>query len=118
VTVQGGRSLDVVAELELTVEGQSVQVVGYGDLVVVEAPTLGAALSLLRGTATLPTAEVGAGLRDADVTVDVRVRGVSVATLGPDADPGPLDRRLADGADVSLGGALLAVLGAIRARRR
>jgi voltage-gated potassium channel Kch len=97
--------------LELEVEGHPVTVVGYGDLVVVEASSLRAAVALLRGATTLPVAEVGPSLRHADVTVDVRVRGVSVARLGPEVDGGLLGRAFGvPDAALSVGGVGLAGL--------
>lgn len=105
------RPLSVTAELQLEVDGHSVTVVGYGDLVVVEASSLAGARALLDGATTLPVAEVGPSLRHADVTVDVRVRGASVARLGPEADAGLLSRSVGiPDAEVSLGGVVLAGL--------
>ncbi|QCJ48056.1 MULTISPECIES: hypothetical protein [Haloprofundus] len=105
------RPLDVTAELTLTVEDEDVRVVGYGELVVVDAPSLAGALALLRGTGRLPTERFGENVRAADVTVDVRVDGVSVARLGPGIRPDALSRRVGVApARLSLGGAALALL--------
>ncbi|WP_224269353.1 peptide ABC transporter ATP-binding protein [Haloprofundus salinisoli] len=105
------RPLDVTAELTLTVEGEEVRVVGFGELVVVDAPSLGGAFALLRGAGQLPTEQFGENVRAADVTVDVRVDGVSVARLGPDLRPGYLSRALGVApARLSLGGVALALL--------
>ncbi|KTG10517.1 hypothetical protein AUR64_11570 [Haloprofundus marisrubri] len=103
--------MDVTAELTLTVEGEDVRVAGFGELVVVDAPTLSGALALLRGTKQLPTEQFGENVRAADVTVDIRVDGVSVARLGPGLRPGYLSRALGVApARLSLGGAALALL--------
>ncbi|WP_224336682.1 peptide ABC transporter ATP-binding protein [Haloprofundus halobius] len=105
------RPLDVTAELTLTVEGEQLRVVGFGELVVVDTPSLDAALALLRGTGRLPTEQFGEDVRAADVTVDVRVDGVSVARLGPGIRPGYLSRALGVApARLSLGGTAMALL--------
>jgi uncharacterized Zn-binding protein involved in type VI secretion len=118
VTVSTQRPLSVTAELELEVEGHPVTVVGYGDLVVAEASSLRGARALLGGATTLPVAEVGPSLRHADVTVDVRVRGVSVARLGPETDAGLVSRLIGvPDATVSLGGVALAGLRWLSGRR-
>lgn len=106
------RALDVDADLTLTVDGASVSVRGYGDLVVVAAPSLSVLRTLARESGRLddrlPLFEF---LHDADVTLDVRVRGRSVARAGPGYDPGPLSRALGTApARVSPGGLLLTVL--------
>jgi hypothetical protein len=106
VTPPADRPLDVVADLTVDVGDETVSVRGYGDLVVVSAPTLSAA----RALAAAPGAVVDR-LSAADVTVDLRVRGWSVARAGPDHDPGPLSRTLGvTPARVSPGGLLLAAL--------
>jgi hypothetical protein len=83
------RPLDVYADLTLEVGGATVSVRGYGDLVVVRAPSLAAARALATGTEPLLDR-----LHGADVTLDLRVRGHSVARAGPDNRPGPLSRAL------------------------
>ncbi len=91
----GGRPLQVEADLTLTVDGEAVDVAGYGDLVVVEVPGLRALRELGRGAdmlegLSLPAA-AGADLAaGADVTVDVRVRGVSIARIEPGRSAGPV----------------------------
>jgi hypothetical protein len=92
---EGGRPLQVEADLTLTVDGEAVDVAGYGDLVVVEVPSLRALRELGRGADLLEglplPAAAGADLAaGADVTVDVRVRGVSVARIEPGRSAGPL----------------------------
>jgi hypothetical protein len=103
------RRLDVYADLRVEVGEAAVSVRGYGDLVVVAAPTLSAARALgATGGAGGPLLE---RLAAADVTVDLRVRGRSVARAGPDHEAGPLSRLLGVApARLSPGGLLLAAL--------
>lgn len=93
-------------ELELDEEAASGTLRGYGHLVVLSLPSVaavrafGRAVSMAsRGPTRLPRA-----FRRADLTVDVRVRGVSVARVGPGAADGPLSRLASDrlGVDTSL----------------
>jgi len=105
------RALDVDADLTLAVDDETVSIRGYGDLVVVAAPSLAAVRTLARSRPLLDDLHLLDHLHDADVTVDVRVRGRSVARVGPGVDPGPLSRALGvDPARVSPGGLLLAAL--------
>ena len=84
---------------------------GYGDLVVLSLPSVAVARKLGRAV-SMASRGPGSGLarafRRADLSVDVRVRGVSVARVGPDASGGPLSRlasdRLGVDASLSLGG--------------
>lgn len=106
------RALDVTADLTLSLADADVDVTGYGDLVVVDAPDLRTALALLRGSDYVPSKLVERGLARSDVTVDVRVRGGSIARAGPDIRPGLVSRVLGvDPARVDLGGVVLAALG-------
>ncbi|WP_338738879.1 peptide ABC transporter ATP-binding protein [Haloplanus salilacus] len=106
MTTADDRPLDVVADLTVEVGDATVSVQGYGDLVVVSAPTFAAARTL----AATPDTVVDR-LTAADVTVDLRVRGRSVARAGPGHTSGPLSRALGvDPARVSPGGLLLAAL--------
>lgn len=106
------RALDVDADLTLAIDDATVTIRGYGDLVVVAAPSLSVVRTLARTGAPPLDRHLLSYLRDADVTLDVRVRGRSVARAGPGIDPGPLSRALdAAPARISLGGLLLAALG-------
>lgn len=110
--VRPTRSLDVTADLTLSLADEDVSVTGYGDLVIVDAPSLRTALGLLRGVDHVPTHLVERGLARGDVTVDVRVRGGSIARAGPGIRPGPVSRALGVApAKVSLLGVALAGLG-------
>lgn len=103
--------LSVTADLSVSVDGARVVVDGYGDLVVVDAPSFRAVRRFAGGRAGT---RLLAGLAAADVAVDVRVRGTSVARVDPDAPPGALSRLLgAAPARVSAGGVAFAALGRI-----
>jgi hypothetical protein len=106
------RALDIDADLTLAVAEGTVTIRGYGDLVVVGAPSLAAVRTLARTGAPPLDARLLERLRDADVTLDVRVRGRSVARAGAGVDTGPLARVLGVApARVSLGGLCLTALG-------
>ncbi|MFB6195526.1 MAG: hypothetical protein ABEI80_05100 [Haloplanus sp.] len=99
------RPLDVRADLTLDVADDRVSIRGYGDLVVVAAPTVAVALTLAREAGPLLERLVATG-----VTVDCRVRGRSVARAGPSYDPGLLSRTLGVApACVCPGGLLLSI---------
>jgi hypothetical protein len=106
------RPLDVDADLTLTVDDETVTIRGYGDLVVVAAPSLSVVRTLARTAAPPLDGRLLAHLEDADVRLDVRVRGRSVARVGSGIDADPLSRALGVApARVSLGGLLLTTLG-------
>ncbi|MFB6103391.1 MAG: hypothetical protein ABEJ73_12615 [Haloplanus sp.] len=101
-------ALDVYADLTLDIGESRVSIRGYGDLVVVAAPTVAAARALARGSGIHPLVD---RLRAAGVTLDLRVRGRSVARAGPEYDPGPLARALGVApARLNPGGLLLTLL--------
>jgi len=106
------RTLDVDADLTLTVDDETVSIRGYGDLVVVSASSLSVLRTLLRGGPPVPDQpHLLAVLCGADVTLDVRVRGRSVARAGPGHAPDPLSRALGVApARVSPGGLVLTAL--------
>jgi hypothetical protein len=106
------RLLSVEADLTATVDGQEVSVDGYGDRVVVSFPTFRAARRALDGVEALPVPfDSLDAAADAGVDVDVRVRGASVARLGPGVRPGPLSRL------VGAAPARVSVVGVLRALR-
>jgi len=106
------RALDIDADLTLTVDDRTVTIRGYGDLVVVTAPSLSVVRTLARTGVPPLDDHLLDHLSDADVTLDVRVRGRSVARVGSGIDAGPLSRAFGVApARVSLGGLLLATLG-------
>jgi hypothetical protein len=103
----------VTGAVDAEVDDGSGSVRGYGDLVVVSLPSVGAARRLARAVAAAEAAEgarIPEAFERADLSVDVRVRGVSVARVGPAARAGALGRRLSErlgvAASVSLGGVL------------
>ncbi|MFB6303168.1 MAG: hypothetical protein ABEH78_09955 [Haloferacaceae archaeon] len=110
----GHRRLAVEADLDVTVEGHRIHVAGYGDLVVVDAPSFAAVRALREGVDALPLPSVRAATgpaNEGEPTVDVRVRGVSVARIGPGVDPGPLAALLGTApARPSFGGVVRALL--------
>jgi hypothetical protein len=103
--------------VDADVDGEAGRLHGYGDLLVVSLPSMASARRLLRSLAAVEDS-VGERLprafARADVSVDVRVRGVSVLRFGPAADEGVLDRRLSERlgvrASLSLGGVLRSLL--------
>ncbi|WP_248896689.1 peptide ABC transporter ATP-binding protein [Haloplanus halobius] len=100
------RPLDIDADLTLDVDGETVSIRGYGDLIVVSAPSVGVAWSLARTAGPLLDQ-----LSAADVTLDCRVQGRSIARVVPGDGPGPLSRTLGLApARLSVGGLLLAAL--------
>lgn len=104
------RLLSVEADLTATVDGQEVEIDGYGDRVVVSFPTFAAARRAREGLETLPVPfDSFEAAAEAGVDVDVRVRGASVARLGPGVRAGPISRLVgAAPARVSLVGVLRA----------
>lgn len=105
--------LAVEAAIDVSVDGETVRVDGYGDLVVVDAPSFAAARALRRGVGTLAAL---APTMTAGVTVDVRVRGVSVARIAP-GSPGRLAPLLGTApARPSLGGLVRAFLRSLLGR--
>ena len=116
------RPLRVEADLALEIDGAETRIVGHGELIVVEAPSIRAAGAILRSARAVPTgadplARLGDGLERADLRVDVRVRGTSVARAGAGIDPGLVSRalgsrgrRVGPPVRVSVGGVALAAL--------
>jgi CO/xanthine dehydrogenase Mo-binding subunit len=99
----------VETDLTLTVDGTPVELRSTGERLFLEVPTLQTALRLARD---------GEGLRDrvsqvltiTDLTVEVRVRGATVAVAGHEATPGALSRELGvDPVEIRVGGGVAAV---------
>lgn len=109
--------LDVSADLTVRIDGHELQVTAYTDRVLVDFPSLGVALDLLRST---PGSTGGGGpgaggslpatLAAADLTAVARVGTREIATLGAEAE-GPLRHLGYDHVAVSPRGLLLAWLG-------
>jgi hypothetical protein len=108
------RALAVDADLTVTVAGRRATVRGYGDLVVVEVASLAAARTLAREAGAVARWLPAEAVTAADVTVDVRVRGASVAQVVPGREPGRLASLLGTRpARPSLGGVVRAGLRAL-----
>ncbi len=105
------RLLSVEADLTATVDGQEIQIDGYGDRVVLSFPTLAAARRAFESVDALPVPfDSLDAAAEAGVDVDVRVRDASVARLGPEVRAGPLSQLVgAAPARVSLVGLLRAL---------
>lgn len=91
---RGGRGgsveVSVRADLDVAVEDERLHVDGYGDLLVIEAPSFAAVRALGRGVRALPEPLSTALLAADGPTLDVRVRGVSVARVDAATPAGPV----------------------------
>jgi hypothetical protein len=105
----GAAPLSVETDLTLTVDGTPVELQSTGERLFLEVPTLQTALQLARDGETLRD-RVSEVLTLTDLTVEVRVRGATVAVAGSEATPGPLSRELGvDPVEVRIGGGVAAV---------
>jgi hypothetical protein len=91
------RSLDVLADLRLAVDGEQIDIRGTGDHIVVDLSSLQAGRRLLRSgpfasDRIQTTAGIQESLRSMGLTVEVRLRGDLVARLGEGARPGAIGR--------------------------
>jgi hypothetical protein len=86
------RTVRVEADLTAAVAGGEVEVRGYGDRLVLDFPSFAAARRARGAVDALPLPVDATSVPAADLAVDVRVRGASVARLAADAGPGPLSR--------------------------
>lgn len=91
--------LDVLGDLDLTVDGEYVAVRGDGRRVVVDVPSLSAARSLFIKTPYGDTPGATANyvhelLSEVDLTLDVMLNHKRVARLGADAQPNAVSRLL------------------------
>jgi hypothetical protein len=95
--------LSVDVDLAVTVEGRECAVWNEDDLIVVNAPSLWTARSLLGGVDALPLDghRLVAELVRADLVVEIRVRHAPVARLGADVTPSPFAERFGYDAAVS-----------------
>jgi len=96
--------LDIVADLTLALDGEEIAVRGHGNRLVVDLPSLGAGWALFR---TGPFSQVqrragltrmNTALRDAGLTIDVRLLDETVARIGAQARPNAAARLLNLGA--------------------
>lgn len=105
-----GEALSVDVDLDLTVEDSECRVWSEDDSVVVAAPSLSAARSLLSGVDALPLDQrrLAAEVADAGLAVEVRVRHATVAHFGAGARPSALAALAGYEADVSAWGVAVA----------
>ncbi|WP_435360941.1 hypothetical protein [Haloarchaeobius sp. DFWS5] len=89
-----GEDLRIDADLRLRLGDEVVTVTGYGRTVVVDAPTLRVARRLQRANRQWPIRRLLDGLAASGATLDVRVRGVSVAGFDRYSHPGGSARLL------------------------
>lgn len=91
-----GRALAVEADLDLTVEGQSVSVRGSGEHLTVGIETVRGAITVLRnlGTVTELVGPFGTRFVEADLSADIVVEGVVVGRIGPHVEPNAISRAL------------------------
>lgn len=98
--------LEVLADLRLAVDGETIEIRGTGDHVVVDLPSLRTGRRLLTsGPFVADRAQTIGRIHEAlelsDLTVEVRLRGDPIARLGAGARPGTLGRFLSlDGVEV------------------
>jgi hypothetical protein len=92
--------LEVLADLELAVDGENVQIRGDGDRIVVDLPSLRAGRRLVThgplatGDRERRLRQVNEALRIAGITVDVRLGGDVIARIGEGARPSTVSRLL------------------------
>lgn len=104
------KSINVEADLTVTVAGHDLRVRGYDELVALDLPSFPAAISLWRELPAEP-ADAAAAITSIGLTAEVRVRGVPVARIGADAVPSRVARGLGLGpVELLLEGALLAAV--------
>lgn len=102
--------LSVETDLDVSLDGQPIQVTSTGERLFVELPSVLAGIRALRSGAPVYDPRLGGLLRTSDLTVEVRVRGATVLVVGADASPGALSERVgAAPAEVRLGGVLAAL---------
>ncbi|MCF2207049.1 hypothetical protein KI372_02470 [Halobacterium salinarum] len=85
--------LSVAADLDVVIDGTPVAVTSTGKRVFVDVPSLAAGVDALAGVPQSELPAFAATLRDADLTVELRVRESPVAVVGADAAPGLLSKR-------------------------
>lgn len=86
--------LDVDADLTVSVDGAEAEVRSTGERIFVEFGSLSAASIAADARPSGTLDRLPAVLRTADLTVDIRVRGRTVAVSGAGASPGVVSRRL------------------------
>jgi hypothetical protein len=98
--------LEVLADLQLAVDGEDIDIRGTGDHIVVDLPSLRAGHRLLSSgpfatDRAETTGRIHEVLRVSGLTAEVRLRGDTIARVGAGARPGSLGRFLRlDGVEV------------------
>ena len=109
----GVRPLFFEGVLTLEVEGYPLTLTGTGRQLVLDVPRVRALRALARSVprgGVGPEVDLVGALRHHDVDVVLRLRGETIATLGPDADPGTVERLLSlRGIDVDVRGVVRAL---------
>ena len=104
----GAAPLSVETDLTLSVDGTDIPLRSTGDRLFVEVPNLRTAIRIARD-GERATDRLSTLLAVTDLTVEVRVRGATVAGAGADAVAGPLARELGvDPVEVRVGGGVAA----------
>jgi hypothetical protein len=110
--------LEVLADLQIAVDGENVDVQADGDLVVVDLPSLRAGRRILqaypisRVKRPRATNRAHDALQIAGITVEVRLQGETIARIGEGARPGRLAQLL------NLGGIEVRPTSSLRATAR
>lgn len=110
--------LEVLADLQIAVDGENVDVQADGDRIVVDLPSLRAGRRLLSAYPISPTERPRAtdrvhdALQIAGITMEVRLQGETVARIGDGARPGRLAQLL------NLGGVEVHPTSSLRATAR
>lgn len=90
--------LEVLADLQVVVDGEDIDVRGDGDRIIVDLSSLRAGQRVLASApfaqSDRSTSRLNEALQIAGITVDVRVNGEPVARLGADATPNAIARLL------------------------
>ncbi|MFC7249763.1 hypothetical protein ACFQJ5_07925 [Halomicroarcula sp. GCM10025324] len=102
--------LAIDCDLDVTIDGTTVNVLGYEDLVAVDCPSVRSAVDLARRHRT-ESMDAAAALASTGLTAELRVRGVPLARVGDGARPSRLAQWLGLGpVELVPEGALLAAV--------
>lgn len=94
---RGGPSLEVTANLSVTIDGITLAISTVGDRLRVQIPSAWAVFRLFRSERErLPA--LSRALSEAGLTAEIRVGSAVVAVVGQDAAPGTLSKLFASGA--------------------
>ncbi|MFB6228734.1 MAG: peptide ABC transporter ATP-binding protein [Halobacteriales archaeon] len=109
-TTAGLAPLSVETDLTLTVNGAEATVESTGERLLVSFGSLPDGIRALRGQRESAAGPISTLLETTDLTVEIRIRGRTVAVAGADARPGVLSRQLGVAPlEARLGGAVSAV---------